>query len=316
MKLKKYISGIMLAGSAFAYFFFSQGYHIRVAEYFEKKTPAVQLSEKEEMQDSHETIDEKIKIASFNIQVFGKSKRGKDEVMDSLSEIAREFDIIAVQEVRDKTKTTVSYFVSRINESEGPDYSSIESERLGRTNSKEQYAFVYNSSKVEFSGISYVYDDKRDVFEREPFVAGFRSGNFDYILVNVHIKPDDAEEEIAELEKVVADADSMFENDSDVIVLGDFNADGSYFSESCIKGIRNPAVYVWAISDEMDTTVSSNNYTYDRIVFMRNFTSEDYTGSSGVFDFEQKLNLNHSFAKTVSDHYPVWAEFRTGNDTD
>ena len=88
--------------------------------------------------------------------------------------------------------------------------------------------------------------------------AGFSSGNFDYVLVNVHIKPDDAKREIAALADVVKDADEKFANDHDIIVLGDFNADGSYFSENTITGFRNQT-YTWIVSDDMDTTVATSD---------------------------------------------------------
>ncbi len=48
-----------------------------------------------------------IKIATFNIQIFGKSKRQKEDVMDTLTKIVRHFDIAAVQEFRDKSEKTL-----------------------------------------------------------------------------------------------------------------------------------------------------------------------------------------------------------------
>ena len=41
-----------------------------------------------------------IRIASFNIQVFGESKADKPDVMAVLAETIRRFDIVAIQEVR------------------------------------------------------------------------------------------------------------------------------------------------------------------------------------------------------------------------
>ena len=41
-----------------------------------------------------------IKIASFNIQIFGQTKASNQEVMDILAQIIREFDIVAIQEIR------------------------------------------------------------------------------------------------------------------------------------------------------------------------------------------------------------------------
>jgi hypothetical protein len=161
---------------------------------------------------------------------------------------------------------------------------------------------------------SYVFDDSEDIFEREPFVCSFSSNGFDYVLVNVHVKPGDAKREIMGLERVVEDASSKFLED-DVIVLGDFNSDGSYFSEDDKIGIRD-VKYYWAIGDEVDTTLGLLDLTYDRIVFKNEFTFSDFTGESGVFRFDEVYGLDREFAKRVSDHYPVWAEFYIGRDED
>ena len=85
--------------------------------------------------------------------------------------------------------------------------------------------------------------------------------------------------------------------------MEDFNADGSYFSEKTMTGIREKA-YTWAINDSMGTTVAENIYTYDRIVFEDQYTAEDFMGKSRVFRFDKIYRINVE-AKRVSDHYPV-----------
>ncbi len=270
----------------------------------------------EPLQPVQESLDDTIRIASFNIQIFGKSKRQKEDVMYILANTVRNFDIVAIQEIRDKSKTTLPYFLRKINELPGDRYNYVDSIRLGRTSSKEQYAFIYNTTTVRYKGRSYIYRDTGDRFERDPFIAGFVSGKFDYVLVNVHIKPDDAAREIAALADVVRDADFRFRDDKDIIVLGDFNADGSYFSENVSTGFRDGRIYCWAITDDMDTTVSANTNTYDRIVFRQAFTSEDYAGKPGVFLFDAIYDLTNPFAKRVSDHYPVSCSFYIDRDTD
>lgn len=261
-----------------------------------------------------EAVNETIKIASFNIQIFGKSKREKEEVMQVLEKIVRNFDIVAIQEFRDKSETTLPYFVDRIN-AQGEQYGFVGSPRLGRTVSKEKYAFIYNKNTVYYRDISFVYDDILDVFEREPFIAAFRSGDFDYTLVNIHTKPDDATNEIHALADVIMYADERVSDDNDVIVLGDFNADGSYFSETTATGLRD-SQYLWIVPDDFDTTVAKGNYTYDRIVVQKQNTEEDFAGRVEVFRFDTVYNLNEDFTKRVSDHYPVWALFYTNKDTD
>jgi len=266
------------------------------------------------LEESVNIEQDKIKIASFNIQVFGKTKRENKDVMKVLVDIIRNFDVIAIQEIRDKSETTLPYFIKKINEKEGDRYNFIESKRLGRTRSKEKYAFIYNIKRVKYLS-SYLYNDKDDRFEREPFIAQFISDKFDYALVNIHIKPDDAEKEITNLVDVVKNAYFKFPNDSDVIVLGDLNADGRYFSEDINRGLRSKD-FRWIISEDMNTTLGEDSNTYDRIVFLRKFTDEDYAEKCEVFLFDSKYNLPKDFAKKVSDHYPVWGLFYTGRDDD
>ncbi|MCP4373451.1 MAG: hypothetical protein GY797_35920, partial [Deltaproteobacteria bacterium] len=116
--------------------------------------------------------------------------------MEVLTKIVRNFDIVAVQEFRDKSEMTLPYFVKEINELSGDEYKYVDSIRLGRTSSKEKYAFIYNTVTVSFNNFSYVYSDSDDVFEREPFIAYFSSGDFDFVLINIHTKPGDATTEI------------------------------------------------------------------------------------------------------------------------
>lgn len=253
-----------------------------------------------------------IKIATFNIQTFGKTKCSKKEVTNTLTKIVKNFDIVAIQEIKDEA--TLPYFVTLLNESSQQEYDSVSSTLLGRTPSKEKYAFVYNKQKIQFTGKSYAYNDKLDIFERDPFVAQFKSNKFDFVLANIHIKPSDAKKEIANLVDVVDDACKKFSDDKDIIVLGDYNADGSYFSESTTTGFRD-LKYFWAIPDDFDTTIADNSNTYDRIVFQKKYTKEDFTGNSGVFKFDNEYNLTKTQAKQVSDHYPVWCEFYTDKDT-
>lgn len=81
-----------------------------------------------------------VKLAAFNLQIFGSSKADKPEVMKVLSKTIRNFDIVAVQEIRDASQTALPALRNSINNMAGPKYDFIVSERLGRTTSKEQYA--------------------------------------------------------------------------------------------------------------------------------------------------------------------------------
>jgi len=253
------------------------------------------------------------RIAAFNIQVFGRAKRQKEDVMAALTKIVREFDIVLVQEIRDSSEQTAPYFLQRINEMEGPKYNYVRSERLGRTTSKEAYAYFYNSETVEFiQGSDYVYNDVNDVFEREPYIASFKSGNFDFILVGIHTKPDDAYSEIGNLTLVVSSIQEVRPNEKDIIVMGDLNADGRYFNEDDTSSPFRASEFYWTITNDMDT-MTKTDYTYDRIVLLNTTWNHEYVaGTARVFYFDQKYGIdNVTLIGKISDHYPVFAEYKT-----
>ena len=253
------------------------------------------------------------KIASFNVQVFGKTKSQKEDVMTILTKIVREFDVVLIQEVRDDSEQTIPYFVEKINQLEGPKYNFVISERLGRTTSKEAYAYIYNAETVQFIQDSdYVYDDVDDVFEREPYIASFKIGNFDFVLVGIHTKPDDAYNEIGNLTLVVSSIKEANPNEKDIITLGDFNADGTYFNENDNSNPFKASEYNWIITNNMDTMVKTD-YTYDRIIILNTTLNHEYdAGTAQVFYFDQVYGLNNAtFVSEISDHYPVFAQYKT-----
>jgi endonuclease/exonuclease/phosphatase family metal-dependent hydrolase len=256
---------------------------------------------------------EKAKIAAFNIQVFGEAKSQKGDVMTVLAKIVREFDVVLIQEIRDASGQTIPNFVERINQIEGPNYSFIISERLGRSTSKEAYAYVYNTEMVALiQGSDYVYSDVNDVFEREPYIASFKIGNFDFVLVGIHTKPDDAYNEIGNLTLVVSSIQTAKPNEKDIIVMGDFNADGTYFDEDDASNLFKASEYKWLMRNDMDTMVKTN-YTYDRIVVLDATFNHEYNANTAqVFYFDQVYGLNNqTFVSEVSDHYPVFAQYKT-----
>lgn len=245
------------------------------------------------------TIEETISIATFNIQIFGQSKSSKSDIMTILAEMVSIYDVIAIQEIRNKSGIVMPRFMEYL-----PEYSYVIGPRLGRSSSKEQYAFVYNPKTIEFID-EYTFLDEEDVFEREPMSAYFkvRNGNFDFVLTNIHIKPSDATNEIYELSLITEEIQSYFD-EQDVIFLGDFNADGTYYNENNLKDLFTD--YIIIIDNNIDTTVAKSDNTYDRIIAY-NTIKEDYTGRFNVVKFEDKA---------ISDHYLISSDFYSFRDTD
>lgn len=265
---------------------------------------------------TYTSLNNTVKFAAFNLQIFGTSKADKPEVMEVLSKAIRSFDIVAVQEIRDASQTALPALKNAVNDMAGPKYDFVVSDRLGRTTSKEQYAYFYNTQTMQQIGSPYTYPDSNDLFQREPYVAEFkaRNGNFDFVLITIHTDPDTATQEINDLPAVVDDAKGRYQSEGDFIVMGDLNADCDYFNENSQSPLRS-SDYLWVINNSIDTTTKSTACTYDRII-LASQAKTDFTGDSGVFRFDQAYNLSYDMTVAVSDHYPVYAEFWNDRDTD
>ncbi|MEK7484940.1 MAG: endonuclease/exonuclease/phosphatase family protein [Planctomycetota bacterium] len=249
-----------------------------------------------------------IQIASFNIQIFGKSKLENVSQMEIIKKILRQFDLIAIQEVRNQDPNHLEIFLKKINEGESTCYEGIIGPRLGRTASKEQYVYIWNSKKVRYLGDCRTIPDPDDDFEREPFVASFKSGNFDFTMVVIHIRPEEAGYELKSLSESI---NTLVTNSSekDIIVLGDFNADGDYFDESLLKATF-PG-WINLITNEMDTMVKTD-WTYDRIMIRQHTQSRVTQGTARPCYWDQYFGeRDEAVVKRISDHYPVSAQFQT-----
>ncbi len=251
--------------------------------------------------------DQAVRIATFNIQVFGTAKASKPEVMDVLAQVVRRFDVVAIQEIRSKDETIIPKFVQLIN-SQGARYHFVIGPRLGRTASKEQYVFIYDTARIAVDPNSvYTVSDPGDYMHREPLVAHFQTRvpqgqvPFTFKLVNIHTDPDDTDIELDALDDVFVAVQQDGSGEDDVILLGDLNVDEYHLGQlGQLPGIG----YVVTGT----TTNTRRNKAYDNIVFHRGATTE-YTGRWGVLDLEAEYGLSRDQALKVSDHLPVWAEF-------
>ena len=257
--------------------------------------------------------EEGLVVGAFNVQVFGTTKAARADVMDVLGETIRSYDLIAIQEIRDRSGTALPALLEEVN-SDGSQYAYVASERLGRTVSKEQYAYFYNMETVRLVGAPQTYPEPEgaDPFHREPFIVRFEGieDPVGAVCAVIHTDPDEATEEINALPAVVDWITTAYPAEPDVIVMGDFNADGTYFDEDSACPLRAPG-YHWLIGNDCDTTTGDTVRTYDRMVITRSLDDE-YTGTAGVFRYDDLFGVAPPLLTGVSDHYPVYAVFTTG----
>lgn len=62
--------------------------------------------------------------------------------------------------------------------------------------------------------------------------------------------------------------------------------------------------------------MTKTDWTYDRIVFTDSTMNEYVPGSAKVFYFDQVYGIDPELTTEVSDHYPVYAEYKTSVDDD
>jgi len=252
--------------------------------------------------------DSRIRIASFNIQVFGQSKAGKPYVMETLGAIVRNFDIVAIQEIRTKDEYHLQRFLEYVNQGGRRKYDFVIGPRLGRSRSKEQYAFLFNTATVEVNRSSvYTVSDPDDMLHREPLVAMFRTRGippqeaFTFVLVNIHTDPDETRQELDALAQVYHVVRQSAGGEDDILVLGDLNVNDTNLGQlGQIPAVRPIVTGVF--------TNTRQNRLYDNILLHTPSTAE-FTGRWGVYDIGQLHGLSRDQVEQVSDHLPVWAEF-------
>jgi endonuclease/exonuclease/phosphatase family metal-dependent hydrolase len=249
-----------------------------------------------------------IRIASFNIQVFGDEKAKYPGLMTTLASIIQNFHIVAIQEIRTKDDYFLDNFLRTYVNQNGRAYDKVIGPRLGRSNSKEQYAYLYDTAAIEVNRNSiYTVNDPDDLLHREPLVAMFRVRGppqeqaFTFVLINIHTDPDETATELDALAQVYQVVRRSSRGEDDIILLGDLNVDNQHLGAlGRLDGVRPLVTGVY--------TNTRQTAEYDNIVLHQTSTAE-FSGRWGVFDMKRICNLTPQQALQVSDHLPVWAEF-------
>lgn len=224
-----------------------------------------------------------LKIANWNLQIFGISKASNDNLMNFYKEKINDYDIIFIQEIRDESGTAFKKLCSLLD-----GYECLISSRAGRTNSKEQYGVIYNNS-IKVNYLKDYNPDLQNRWERPPIEVNFNLDEFNLTIFNIHIKPDDVKNELNYLEDIAL-------NKEYTMIIGDLNMDCSYYSAEIETEFDN---WNWIINDKEDTTSGNSNCAYDRII-----VSDLLKTKIIRYGIEKDIN------KEQSDHYLVWTELK------
>jgi deoxyribonuclease-1-like protein len=255
-----------------------------------------------------------IRIATFNIQVFGEDKASKPYVMATLASIIQRFQVVAIQEIRTKNEYFIDEFLRNYVNKNGRMYDKVIGPRLGRTDSKEQYAFLYDTAAIEVNPrCIFTVNDPDDLLQREPLVAMFRVRGppaqqaFTFVLIDMHTEPKTVKQEMDALGQVYQAVRRACPGEDDVILLGDLNTDDQHLGDlGRIAGIMPIVQHTF--------TNTHQTHQYDNIIIHRPSTTE-FMGHWGVLNVQKEFGLSLEQALQVSDHFPVWAEFNAYEST-
>ena len=259
----------------------------------EEEIPEEQPVEEEEEPEPEEPSIEKIKIASWNLNVFGQAKSENDSIIDIIEDIIERYDIVFIQGIIDENDEAFPELCDRVTDMKCKD-----SSRAGRSSDKEQYGILYRDDiDISIDDYEDFNPDSEDRWEWPPIKVTFDIAGYELVIYNIHTKPSDADAEINHLEELVGN-ESDIEEDK-IIVLGDLNADCAYYKLEDKADFQNG--WDWVIEDSKDTTSTGIDCTYDRII-INDKLGVDYL-DRGLY--KKDINVN------VSEHFLVWVEIDT-----
>lgn len=247
-----------------------------------------------------------IRIASFNTSSLGPAKISKPHVLESLVNLIGRYDVTALQGVQSSRDDLLPIVVEKLNQS-GRRFDYLIGPRVGRAESKLQFAIVFDTDRIETDRYQlYTVDDPQDLMNYEPLVGWFRCKDvptkdaFTFSLVNLNIDRNFVAQEQQILPELIDAVERDGRGEDDWIVLGNFGGSLSGLTELEREGSR------FAIRD-IPTDVAGIQQ-FDTIFFSGRATSE-FTGRSGAFDFLRSYNLTIERAMEISERLPIWAEF-------
>ena len=276
-------------------------------------------------------LDESITLATWNIREFGKKKR-TEAAVHYLAEILGLFDLISVVELRDNLGD-----LNRVLTILGPYWRVVYSDSIPDDGGNgERLAFVYDKRAVTFTGFAAEANPPRVkegeeylseiTWWRSPYMASFRAGNFDFVVLSTHIRWGSSEASRVKELTLLADwvearrAEPTFA-DKDMLVMGDFNIPSR--KSPLFKAITRNGTGLGIPSKLLGLTFGTDLKKvkhYDQILHYPTFP-ENFSNAGGVLDFyagdSEPLFPGMSkekFTYQMSDHLPLWIQINTDID--
>ncbi len=292
---------------------------------------------------------ENLLLATWNLRAFGGlTKKWINDAGDSpqrnfhaivcIAEILSRFDVIAVQEVKGDLRA-LRYLLKVLGERWGFLMTDVV---RGDPGNDERMAFLFDTERVKPSGLACELvlpevaragiPDPANTFQRQfartPYAVSFLSSGATFIMVTLHVvygsgsSTEDRQRELKAIATWLADwATDAKAYDHNLIALGDFNIDrvgDPLYNAFSSTGLSTPSDLnavprtIFAKPGEPE-----KDKHYDQIAWFNTAAgipklALDYV-KGGFVDFRGLVMsdlTNESLSWRMSDHFPLWAEFK------
>ena len=262
-------------------------------------------------------------VASYNIKWLGEWPHE----YDSLAAVIQHFDVCGILEVTDEDG--LPPLIEALEDKTGRDWGYVYGIRTHRPGGsyQEAYAAVWRRDRVELGdGVVSGIWDWEEAFRNDPFIVSFKRRNFDFNLLLIHTRwsSDTCGTRAGEVATIAKQINWMrtFLQERDIILAGDFNYSGS--SDAMIAMADSAGLTQIDPNHKSTFKADYSDYasSYDHMYIDSTETTEYVTGSCQTMDATEIVYGDNSEAsmqaskRELSDHLPVWAEFKVAGADD
>lgn len=248
--------------------------------------------------------DELIKVYSWNLKDFGKSK--SDEEIVFIANLIKDADIICIQEVvaGDGGAQAVARLNDALNRKGAKWDYTISDPTFSSSYKTERYAFIWQTSRVTKVGRAWLEENYKFEIDREPYFSTFRFQDKEFTLVNFHAitKNKQPETEVKYFKYLPVAYPQL-----NLIFCGDFNLPESHTVFNPLKGMGYNSVLQkqktslkMACNAEGCLSSEFDNFFYA--------TNKIKMSSGGIIPFYESFESLQE-ARLISDHVPIFFDF-------
>ncbi len=161
-----------------------------------------------------------------------------------------------------------------------------------------------------------------DIFSREPAytclvtITGNGNTGFDFLIAAYHARWAEGDievikEEVRHLEDVLNSMRVSRPGERDLLIIGDFNLVPSDLDEATSREVPTSGT-----GSTLNGSGERTGNLYDHLLLDDPVATTELVGSAKVLDVREVATDDRTFFRTVSDHLPIMARFRTGPDDD